>query len=493
MEQNSSLKSKTLKGLFWSFTELLANYGIQFIIQIVLARLLLPEYFGIIGMILVLIAISNSLVDCGFSQALIRDQDVSQEDYSTVFHFNLIISILLYIILFISAPSFSVFFGVSQLVEIIRVLSLVLIINSLSITQKVKLTKILDFKTLTKVNIIAAFSSGSISIAMAFAGFGVWSLVANMLALQFVQTLLLWIFNRWIPSIVFSIQSFKKYFGFGYKLLLSGLIDSIYNNLYFLIIGKLYSATQLGYYTNAVRIRDMASQSIVAAVQRVTYPVLSSTQEDEKRLKSVFRNMIKTTGFVNFPLMIGGAVVATPLFQLLFGEKWLPSVLYFQLLCIAGMLYPIHALNLNILKVKGRSDLFLLLEIIKKIVVTILIALSLFFNLGIIGLICAAVFSSFISLFINMFYSAKEISYSSKEQIRDLMPIFLVSFLMGGIVYFSGFLLQFGVFMNLISQIFFGIVLYVTLSKILKVQELNILIEIILPFIRKIKTIGWKL
>ncbi|KQL33385.1 oligosaccharide flippase family protein, partial [Psychrobacillus sp. FJAT-21963] len=262
---------------------------------------------------------------------------------------------------------------------------------------------------------------------------------------------------------------------------------------YFLIIGKLYSATQLGYYTNAVRIRDMASQSIVAAVQRVTYPVLSSTQEDEKRLKSVFRNMIKTTGFVNFPLMIGGAVVATPLFQLLFGEKWLPSVFYFQLLCIAGMLYPIHALNLNILKVKGRSDLFLLLEIIKKIVVTILIALSLFFNLGIIGLICAAVISSFISLFINMFYSAKEISYSSKEQIRDLMPIFLVSFLMGGIVYFSGFLLQFGVFMNLISQIFFGIVLYVTLSKILKVQELNILIEIILPFIRKIKMIGWKL
>lgn len=366
MHGSNSLKNKTLRGLFWSSADLFANHGFQFVIQIVLARLLLPEHFGIIGMILVLIAISNSIVDSGFSQALIRDQNTSQEDYSTVFYFNLFISILLYFLLYIAAPSISMFFQSKELIGIIRVLSLVLIMNSLAIIQRVKLTKILDFKTLMKINVIAVLTSGSISIAMAYLGFGVWSLVANMISMQFVQTLLLWSFNRWMPSLIFSTQSFIKYFSFGYKLLISGLIDTFYNNLYFLIIGKFYSVAQLGYYSNSVRIRDMASQSIVATVQRVTYPVLSSTREDEKRLKSVFRKIIKTIAFINFPLMVGIAVIATPLFQLLFGEKWLPSVYYFQLLCLAGMLYPIHALNLNILKVKGRSDLFLRLEIIKK-------------------------------------------------------------------------------------------------------------------------------
>ncbi|WP_419957287.1 lipopolysaccharide biosynthesis protein [Psychrobacillus psychrotolerans] len=490
MQLNNSLKSKTLRGIFWSAADLLTNHGIQFIIQIVLARILLPEHFGIIGMILVLIAISNSLVDSGFSQALIRDQNTSQEDYSTVFIFNLIISLLIYFILFISAPALSIFFSTPQLIGIIRVLSSVLIINSLAIIQRVKLTKILDFKTLTKINIIAVFTSGSISISMAFFGFGVWSLVANMIAIQFIQTLLLWYFNRWIPSLIFNIHSFQKFFRFGYKLLLSGIIDSIYNNLYFLIIGKYYSATQLGYYTNAVRVRDMASQSIVITVQRVTYPVLSSTQDDHERLKSVFRKMILITSFVNFPLMIGVAVIGTPLYQVLFGESWLPSVLYFQLLCIAGMLYPFHALNLNILQVKGRSDLFLLLEIIKKFVVTALIILSLYFNLGIIGLIGTAIISSFLSIFINTYYSAKLIDYSTKNQVKDLVPIFFISIIMGIVVHLVGYLLPDNYLIKLISQIFIGIALYILISRVLRIQELNTVYDLITPVLKKIKKLS---
>ncbi|WP_391203020.1 lipopolysaccharide biosynthesis protein [Psychrobacillus sp. L4] len=490
MEEMHFNKQKTMTGLFWSATDIFANSGIQFIIQIILARLLLPEHFGVIGMVLVLNAISTSLVDCGFSQALIRDQDTSQADYSTIFHFNLIISILIYFVLYVSAPFVSRFFSTPQLIEIIRVLSITLIITSLAIIQRVKLTKMLDFKTLAKVKFIAVFTSGSISILMAFLGFGVWSLVANMIVLQFIQTILLWCFNRWIPSLTFNMKSFKKFFRFGYKLLISGIIDSIYNNLYYLVIGKLYTATQLGYYSNAERLRDMSSLPIVATLQRVTYPVLSRTQDDEERLKSVFKNMIKITSFINFPLMIGIAVIATPLFQVLFGEKWLPSVHYFQLLCIAGMMYPIHSLNLNVLQVKGRSDLFLLLEVIKKVIITLLVALSLLLKLGIIGLIWTGVISSFISLFINTYYSGRLIGYSTKNQLKDLFPMFSISILMGCVVFVSGYILPDDYLIKLICQICIGISVYILASGIFRIRQLMDLYQLIFPFILKLKMLN---
>ena len=276
-----SLKSKTITGVFWSFTDLMANHGIQFGVQIILARLLLPEHFGIIGMILVLISVSNAIVDSGFSQALIRDQHTTQEDYSTVFYFNFFISVGIYVILFSTANLISVFFEEPQLTAIIRVISLVLIINSLAIIQKAMLVKKVDFKTLTKISVIAVIISGSLTIFLAMSGFGVWSLVINMIALQSIQTGLLWYFNKWIPSLTFKVQSFKKYYSFGYKLLLSGLIDTLFYYSYFVIIGKMHLTNQLGYYTNAVKIKDLASFAIVSTVQRVTYPVLSSIQQEK--------------------------------------------------------------------------------------------------------------------------------------------------------------------------------------------------------------------
>jgi len=488
VQDSNSLKSKTMTGMLWSFIDFVSNYGIQFIIQVILARLLLPEHFGVIGMILVFVAISNSIVDSGFSQALIRDQQTTQEDYSTVFHFNLFIAVVMYGVLFFSAQAISVFFSEPQLIEIIRILSLVLIINSLGIIQKVILIKNVDFKTITKVSIIAATTSGTITITFAMLGYGVWSLVINIISMQFTQTLFLWIFNKWIPSMTFKVQSFKKFFVFGYKLLLSGLIDTFYNNIYYLIIGRFYFASQLGYYTNAVKFRDLASQSIAASVQRVSYPVLSSIQEDEKRLKSSVRKIIKTSAFINFPLMVGLAAIANPLFNLLLGDKWMPSVLYFQLLCLAGMLYPLHAINLNILQVKGRSDLFLLLEIIKKTALSFLIAMSLVFELGILGLIGAAVLNSYISLFINTYYSAKEISYSAKEQLVDIIPAFIVSILMGGIVYYIGIILPFASLIELTIQISSGVVIYVTYSKLAKIQELKELYELVAPIVRVLHT-----
>ena len=488
MNDSASLKQKTMIGLFWSFADLMANHGIQFIIQILLARILLPEHFGIIGMIIVFIALSESIVDSGFTQALIRDQNTSQADYSTVFHFNLFVAIVMYVLLFISAPIISVFFEEPQLISIIRILSLVLIINSLGIIQKVMLVKNIDFRTITKVSVIAVIVSGSVTITFALLGFGVWSLVINIITMQLVQTILFWFFNKWMPSLTFSIQSFKKFFRFGYKLLLSGLIDTFYNNLYYLIIGRLYSTSQLGFYTNAVKIRDLASQSIAAAVQRVSYPILSSIQEDERRLKAGFRKIIKMSGFINFPLMVGLSAIATPLFGLLLGEKWLPSVVYFQLLCFAGMLYPLHAVNLNILQVKGRSDLFLLIEIIKKSVLTILIVVSLLFELGIIGLIGAAVLNSYISLFINTYFSAKEISYSAKEQMKDLVPIFIISIFMGLVVFMFGKVLPLTYFWLLIVQVIIGISIYILLSKLARISELGILYQMIFEIFMKART-----
>ncbi|MEH7388578.1 lipopolysaccharide biosynthesis protein [Bacillus sp. JJ1521] len=484
MQENNSLKSKTLSGLIWSLTDLIGNQGLQFIIQIILARLLLPEQFGLIGMILVIIAISTSIIDSGFTQALIREKDPSQIDYSTVFYFNLFMAVLLYGIIFISAELISIFFGEPTLIPIIKILSLVLIINSFGIIQRAILIKRVDFKTQTKINLLAGIISGIIAVICAFKGLGVWSLVIRTLSMQFIQTGLLWFFNRWIPSIVFSFQSFKRFFGFGSKILASGLIDTIFNNLYFILIGKFFSVTALGYYTNAIKLRDVASQSVTSSIQRVTYPVLSSIKEDETKLRNGYRTVIRMTAYIIFPFMIGLATVASPLIQLLFGDKWMPSVIYLQLLCFAGMLYPIHALNLNILQVKGRSDIFLLLEIIKKVILTVLISVSLIFDFGVIGLIGSAVIHSYIALVINTYYSGREISYNTTEQLRDLTPIFIISILMGGIVYYSGLVLFESALAKLIIQVIIGFILYIFISKISRIKELELIKDLILKFVK---------
>ncbi|MCM3639276.1 lipopolysaccharide biosynthesis protein [Sporosarcina luteola] len=482
-----SLKSKTITGVFWSFTDLLANHGIQFLVQIILARLLLPEHFGILGMVLVFISVSNAIVDSGFSQALIRDQNTTQEDYSTVFYFNLFISLVIYGILFSTANMFSVFFEEPQLTNIIRVITLVLVINALAIIQKAMLVKKVDFKTLTKISLIAVIISGGLTIFLAMSGFGVWSLVMNMIALQSIQTVLLWYFNKWIPSLTFKVQSFKKFYSFGYKLLLSGLIDTLFYYSYFVIIGKMHLTNQLGYYTNSVKIKDLASFAIVSTVQRVTYPVLSSIQQEEERMTYGFKSVIKTSAFINFPLMVGLAAIAKPLFIVLFGDKWIPSVAYFQLLCFAGMFYPLHSINQNVLQVKGRSDLILQMEIIKKSLLAILIVLSLVFGFGIIGLIWTSVISSFVSFLINSYYTSREIEYSSIEQIKDLLPSFLISFMMGFVVFEVGRFMDGNDLLQLISQITIGIAIYIIISKILRVQELNTLYQMVLPVVKKVK------
>jgi len=485
MQDQGSLKKKTISGLFWSFSDLIANQGIQFIIQVILARLLLPKDFGIIGMITVFISISQTFIDSGFTNALIRENEPSQEDYSTVFYFNLIMAIIMYVILFSFAGLISDFFKEPQLTSILRVLAIVLIINSFGLIQRTMMTKNINFKTQTKISAISSIVSGVIAIVFAYMGLGVWSLVIRTLAMQLIQSILLCMYNRWFPSLVFNVSSFKRFFGFGWKLLASGIINTLYNNLYFLIIGKTFSAVELGFYTNAQKLRDTACQSISNSVQKVGYPVLSSIKEDEHRLRQGYKKIIKASVFITFPIMLGLAAVANPLIKMLFGSRWINSIQYFQVLCFSGMLYPLHAINLDILQVKGRSDLFLGLEIVKKGIGILSIVIVLLFKLGIMGLIWALVITSFIAYFLNSYYSAELLDYSTMQQIIDVTPAFIASVVMAIIVFFSQYILPNSNLAKLCLQTIIGIVIYATLGKLGKIEELDTILGLLTSMLRK--------
>jgi O-antigen/teichoic acid export membrane protein len=485
LSKENSLEQKTINGLMWSFGDLVANQFIQFVIQIVLARLLMPENFGLIGMVLVFIAFSNMLIDSGITQALIRETNAHQKDYSTIFYFNFFMSLALYGALFLFSPMISDFFHEPQLIKILRVLSLVILINSVSIIHRTQLIKRIEFKTQTIINIVSGIVSGIIAVFLAINDYGVWSLVVRLLSLQIFQTGLLWVLNRWRPSFEFDYSSLKRMFGFGWKILVSGLITTFYSNILYILIGRMYSSSQLGYFTNASKLNEVASQSITIALQKVTYPVLCSIQNEEKMLKQGFRRLIRTSTFINFPIMVGLAAIAPSLIDLLYGDIWRPMVIYFQLLCFAGMLYPIHAINLNILQVKGRPDLYLKISILKKLITTSLIIVSIWLNLGVIGLVGALVIDSYIAFLINSYFSERVIAYSSIEQIKDLLIFFINTIIMGVIVYFSAVLLPGNNLLRIITQIAIGIFVYVGLSRLTKIRELKEVWELIRYIISK--------
>lgn len=464
-----TLKQKTVSGLIWSFIDNFAKQGLNFIIGIILARLLSPREFGLIGMITVFIAISQSLIDSGFTQALIRKNNCTQKDYSTVFFFNFAISLLLYLILFFSANLISRFYNEPQLTLILRVLGIGLIINGFTIVQRARLTKNIDFKLQTKISITASIFSGIIGIYMAFVGFGVWSLVTKTIGGFAFSSFLLWIWNKWKPSFVFSFISFKEMFSFGSRLLLSGLIETLYRNIYLLIIGKYFTATDLGYFTRADQFNNLASQNITAVIQRVSYPVLSTIQDDKIKLKKAYEKLIKSTMLITFVLMISMATLAKPLILVLIGEKWLPSVIYLQLLCFVGMLYPLHAINLNMLNVQGRSDLFLRLEILKKIMAIPIIIIGIL--LGINEMIISMILISVISFFLNSYYSGKQIGYSSFQQLKDIIPSFLLSVFVGVSMFLFGYYINMNITIKLLIQIILGFTLTITIAEVIKMEN----------------------
>jgi len=479
------VKEKTINGFLWSFVENFSKQGINFVIGIILARLLLPEEFGLIGMITVFIAVSTSFVNSGFTQALIRKKICTVADYSTVFYFNLITGVLFVIALYFAAPLISNFFNEPILIDIVRVLSLVLIFDSLSLVQRSQLTKRIDFKLQTKLTLIADSISGIIAIIMAYAGFSVWSLVVKQLIARFLYTALIWIYNRWIPSLIFSKGSFKELFGFGSKLLLSGLLDTIFQNIYLIFIGKYFSASALGFYTRADQFKKLPSQNINSTIQRVSYPVLANLQDDPVKLRAMFRKILGVTMYITFILMIGLCVTAQSVVLTLLGEKWAESISYLQLLALVGVFYPLHSLNLNLLNVFGHSGKFLTLEVIKKFFVIPAIIIGIFY--GIDYMIICMIANSMVIFFLNSYWTKSFINYSSLMQLLDILPAFLLSVAMGVFVFSISYFFEFSPLVMLICQVLLGMVFTIFASELIQLKEYLIIKRIIVSNLQKNK------
>ena len=480
-----TLKQQTVSGLIWSFIDSFANQGVQLIVGIILARILSPKEFGLIGMLTIFIAVSQSFIDSGFTNALIRKKDCSKSDYSTVFYFNIIVSIIFYLILFIFSDAISSFFHEPQLKILLQVLGIGLILNSFSLIQRTIFTKELNFRLQMRVSIIASVGSGVIAIFMAYKGFGVWSLVALTLCRYGFTSFFFWIWSKWKQILAFSKASFNELFSFGSKLLVSGLIDTIYQNVYKLIIGKYFSAIELGYYTLSDQYQSFPSQNLNGIIGRVSYPVLSSIQEDIPKLKIAYQKLIKSTMLLTFVLMMGLAAIAKPMILTLVGEKWLPSVIYLQMLCFVGMFYPLQALNLNMLKVQGRSDLFLRLEIIKKILAVPTIVVGVLFGIKI--MILGMWVNTLIAYYINSYWSGKFIGYSTAQQIRDIVPSFFVAAVMGIIVFVIGYYLNTSNLLKLTVQIITGAAFTIGLSELIKLDDYFFIKEIVFEKVLKKK------
>ena len=479
-----SLKQKTVNGMGWSAIDQVSRMGISFVVGIILARLLSPDEYGLIGILAIFISVFTFLCDSGFTNALIRKKDIKDIDYYTVFYINLGLSLLLALILFISAPLIALFFERSELIALTRVMSSVVIINALAMVQRVRLTKKVDFKTQTKITIVASAVSGAIGIVMAYTGCGVWALVGQQITAQGINTTLLWIYNRWIPKIEFSMESFKEMWSFGWKLLVSGLIDTTWTEIYQVVIGKCYTPATLGLYTRATQFTKMFSSNLNNVIQRVSFPVLAEMQDDRIRLKNGYKRVIRCTMLPTFVLMMGLAACAKPMILFLIGEKWEGCVHFIQLVSFYSMLYPLHSLNLNMLQVQGRSDIFLKLEIIKKIVAVGPILLGIFIDIY--WMIGGSVIVGFFAYYLNAKYSGPFLNYSIKEQIKDILPSFFVASAMAIPVYAMSYL-PITSYVLFPLQLIVSAIIVVTICEVVKLPEYIEIKGVILPLVGKIK------
>lgn len=465
-----SLKDKTIKGTMWSAADAFLGQGVTFLVGIVLARMLSPDEYGLIGICLIFVNVLNGMVDSGFSNALIRKKDIEDVDYNTMFITNMAISTLLYALLFVCAPIISDFFSRPELTELIRVVGLLMFANALSITQVTILTKRIDFKTKTKASLVSAIASGFIGIAMALVGFGVWSLVGQMLSKQILYTICLWILNKWWPSFTFSSKSFHYMWGFGWKLLLSGLLNNIWNQLYQVVVGKCYNPATLGQFTKSNEYASIFSSNLSGIIQRVSYPVLSELQDDKERMVEGYRRVIKMTMFITAISMISLGAVAEPLIYCMIGPQWHEAATYLPLICISMSLYPLHAINLNMLQVLGRSDIFLYLEIIKKIIGIVPLCIGIFIDIY--WMLFASIIIGFVSLYLNSWYTGKALGYTFWKQLRDIAPSFGIAFTIAISVYFFKYLpiSNWGI---LPIQIVVGMVVCVAICRKSQLEEYN--------------------
>lgn len=428
-----SLKKQAVAGMVWTFTQQIGTQLIGFAVSLILARLLEPGDFGVIALFGVLLGIGGVFISSGLATSLIRSQDVDHRDYSTVFFFNLGVSVAVYAVLYFTAPWVALFYKLPLLTPVIRMYSITLVIGALTTVQQTILTKQMDFKRQLYISMPSLVLGGIVGIILAYFHYGVWALVYMAIIQSAVSCLFFWFLSPWKPSLVFHRQKFIDHFSFGYKMALSGLLDIIFTNIYTIIIGKIYNPTQLGFYNRADSLKQLPVSNLAGALNKVTFPLFAKIQDDDIQLRFVYRKIMRLVIFIIAPVLTIMVVMAEPLFRFLFTDKWLPAVPYFRVLSVAGLLYPIHAYNLHILQIKGRSDLFLRLEIIKKIIMVAIIAGSLYF--GMMGLVWGQVVFSFAALFINMHYTGKFLKYNAWDQFNDLLPAIFISILTGFVIF----------------------------------------------------------
>lgn len=432
----SDLAIKTKKGLQWSAIERILTQGVQLGVSLLLARLLGPTAFGLVGMLAVFIAVANVFVDSGFTSALIRKIDRSDNDYITAFYYNIAMAGGIYIILYITSPYISNFYLQPELQALLRVLGITVLINAFTLIPRVKLNVEMDFKTQAKISIISILISGSVSIALALNDHGAWALVAQYMLNATCSMLLFNIFSPWVPRGTITKQSFNYLFGYGSKILISSMLDVVYNNIYQIIIGKKFNPSMVGQFTQANQLASMPAMTLTSIIQRVTFPLFSQLQEHPDNMESAYRLTLKMAAIIIFPLIVCLGLIAQPLLTELLGPQWKMAASLLSVLSLGFMLYPIHATNLNLLQVLGRSDLFLKLEIVKKVIGVVILVLSIPY--GVLAMCIGLSITSYLSLLLNTYYTAKLTRISQLQQCKDLIPIWLAVILSSALAYIVG-------------------------------------------------------
>ena len=467
-----TLKKQAFGGFIWSFLQQFSTQLIAFTVQLILARILTPSEFGLIGLLTVFIGIGTALFEGGMTSSLIRVTSVDKRDYSTVFFFNLGVSLLIYLLFFLAAPYIALFYKQPILTDIARVYGLSFVFVSFGTVQNTILTREMKFKKQTIITFPALLIGSSVGIILANNDYGVWSLVYSMLVTNLLTTIFLWFSSDWRPKMIFDVDKFRLHFHYGYKMTLSSLLDSIFTNIYQIIIGRLYSPILVGYYTRANSLMMLPVGNVSAALNKVVFPLFAKVQDDISALRAAYKKIMLVVLFVITPIIVLMALLADQLVVFLFTEKWLPIVPIFQIICFSGILYPLHLYNLLILQVKGRSDLFLKLEVIKKVILVIILVISIFY--GFTALLVGSVIASILALFINTYYAGGMIDYTMKQQLLDILPIFVISICMGLVVfYLNSNLIAYNNLSRLLISSSAGLIIYIFLAFIFKFQSIS--------------------
>lgn len=476
----SDIKKKTLSSLIWNALQRFGTIGINFISNIILARLLTPDDFGAIGMLMIFIALSNTFIDGGFGSALIQKKDPTQEDYSTIFYWNILFSIFIYIILYASSPAISSFYNLPILTNILRIQGIVLIINALSIIQINQLRKKLQFKKLALINISSSILSVILAIYLAYSGWGVWSLVFQQLSFGVFLAILAWVSGKWVPSLIFSWNSFKALFNFGSFMLLSSFINTLFNNINSLIIGRLFNASTMGYFTQAKKIEDATAMSITNVVEQVTYPILSEHQNDKERMRNILKRFNTSTFYIVTPMMLMMCLFAEPIIVFLFTEKWLYAAPYLKILALHGIPMGLQGVNYNAIAAIGKSKTIFVTTITKRIMTVILMLIGVYIG-AVKGLLWGMVISSCLIILYNMYLISRYLEYRIITQIKELSGIAIIS--LGTFLLVLG--LQKFLSINTVILTVIFIIIYMLFSFIFRIEVFRDIVNFIASKIKK--------